>query len=207
MFQGTALSLNNRGGGCDFEIAPCYKRRLCVVDDIEYSGLNILHNRMHLVNGSRGACNEKNKEVLENMIFPPMIITGNDNSGIVSNNREMAADPTRLQILFSRMLMLDINKPLPKNMDSLKFFGADILADVAIRMISSFEEHICADSDKCLKCNFCLCFEEKRSHDDGPLQFNTTVALKTVAEKLSSQNVVLKFKDMGRSESLMWNRE
>ena len=206
VFQGTALSLNNRGGSCDFEIAPCYKRRLCVVDDIEYSGLNILHNRMHLVNGSRGACNEKNKDVLENMIFPPLVITGNDNQNIVSKNRAMPAEePSRLQILFSRMLIIDVESPLPQRMDKLKFASADILADLAIRLIASFENHCCVEPQRCMKCYFCFCFEERRVREDGPLTFNSTVPLCTVAEKLHSQDVVLKFVDMGRSESLIWN--
>ena len=211
VMQGLTLSLNNHNASCDFEIAPCYKWRLCVVNYIEYSGLNILHNRMHLVNGSKGMCNQKNKDVIENVTFPPMIITGNDINDLISRNREMDNEPSRMQILFNRIHIVDIRQPLPRNERAMK--RCNFQCRCAGRNCHQNDQWIWYGRSPSLTYPSATKMPAMPSGTRvevtplpyDVLTFNMTVSLKTNSTKLSSEYIVLKVDDIRRSTAIRWD--
>ena len=169
LFDAGALNLNSQHQR-DFEIGVCYNRRLVLIDDINSFGFQILGSTMSLLDGSRGICNQKYTKISEGVIFPPTLITANDQNRQVSDNHErdhakITADSKRLTVILSRINITYLQKQLtPSDLRRFAYGSLDVLAYITTLALKPCMAHSSEMADECLHCIF------KQAYDDDKVE-------------------------------------
>ena len=205
LFDSGALNLNSQHQR-DFEIGCCYNRRLVLIDDINAFGFQILGSSMSLLDGSKGICNQKYTKISEGVVFPPTLITANDQNRAISSNHQrdhskIDTDSARLTVILSRIDITYLEKQLRRaDIEQFAYGSLDMLAYITLLAMKPCDgTHRAEAANECLYCIF------KGAYDDTKVEGGFTTSLTLHTENRNLDDVTLQFQDASRSATLCWN--
>ena len=202
LFDAGSLNLNSSHAR-DFEIGCCYNRRLVLVDDVNAFGFQNLGAMMSILDGSKGVCNQKYTKITEGVIFPPTLLTANDQNKQITDNyepdqRNINADSKRLTVILSRINVVYTRRQLtPTHLTNFAYGSLDVLAHITKLSLSPCQHD--ENRDGCLHCILKMAFDDVQVEGG----YTTSVTLHT--ENKCLDDVTLQFQDASRSTLLNWS--